>query len=399
MGPPDDEPGGPIGPGEVGGDQPDQPPPRIAVRAPEQHRSWAQRHQYLLVGVAVVLLLAGVGLGLHIADFFWNSNSKGHALVSKYNHKAHQASAGGACVAAPLGDAVTGPQGLVEAPVIGLKAPVEAGDDDNVLNVAVGHVTGSSWPNAPGTTLLAAHDVSYFSRIDKLNPGQRVLFATPCDLYVYRVTGHSVVRAGSPVFSDPSSSIMVLETCYPLNALFITSQRYLVTAALQEVLVKSTKVPTALAAPEAPAVPAPPPLLAQGLTLDNNDVQLATLGLTGSPASSWQQGPAPLVDEAAVLAEYFGGLRSAEQNQPTWWTSLAPNTPFSSAQPLIGAHMSYTGSLTPTLAVDGSTLTGGTIDVTVSVSGGSAPGRYALHVVETVSNNELQITQWSFQPQ
>lgn len=399
MNPPDDE--QPRTPEDgISDDGPSpQPPPRIAVRNRQPHRTWVQRHQYLTVGVAVVFVLAGLGIGLHIADFFWNSSSKGHALIHQFNKKAQKATATGACTATPLSDTVTGPQGLVEAPIINLKAPVEAGDDDNVLNVAVGHVTGSSWPSQPGTTLLAAHDVSYFSKIDQLVSGQEVLFATPCDTYVYRVTGHSIVRAGSPIYSDPSQSIMILETCYPLNALFITSQRYLVTASLAEVEVKPSTVPTTVTAPVAPAVPAPSALLAQGLTLDNNEVQLATLSLTGSPGSSWQQGPAPLVDEAAVLAEYFGGLRSAEQNQLTWWASLAPGTPFTEAQPLIGARMSYTGSLTPSLNVDGSLFTGGSIDVTVAVGGGSAPGEYALHVVEVVTNNKLQITQWSMTKQ
>jgi sortase A len=401
MSPPDDD--QPSTPDDGIGDEGSspQPPPRIAARGARPHRSWIQRHQYLTVGVAVVLVLAGVGIGLHIADFFWNSSSKGHALIHQYNKNAHRATATptGACVATPLSDTVTGPQGLVEAPIIALKAPVEAGEDDSVLNVAVGHVTGSSWPSQPGTTLLAAHDVSYFSKIDQLGSGQEVLFTTPCDTYVYRVTGHSIVQAGSPIYSDPSHSIMILETCYPLNALFITSQRYLVTASLSEVVVKRSNVPTAISAPAAPAVPAPPPLLAQGLTLDQNDVQLATLNLTGSPASSWQQGPAPLVDEAAVLAEFFGGLRSAEQNQPTWWASLAPDTPFTAAQPLIGARLNYAGSLSPTLSANGSTLTGGSIDVVISVTGGSAPGHYALHVEEAVSKNELLITRWSLQPQ
>jgi sortase A len=104
------------------------------------------------------------------------------------------------------------------------------------------------WPDAPGTTLLAAHDVSYFSQIDKLQVGQTVKFLTPCVTYLYRVTGHSIVVAGSPVYTSPSQSLLVLETCYPLNALFIMSQRYLVTASLERNESRGATVPAVLPA-------------------------------------------------------------------------------------------------------------------------------------------------------
>ena len=324
-------------------------------------------------GVAIVAIVAGLGIGVHIGSFYLRSSSQGAALKRQFHHKVHQVqTAHASCTA--LGDSVPGPQGLVQASSIGLSAPVEAGDDDSVLNVAVGHITGSAWPDEPGTTLLAAHDVSYFSQIDKLQVGQTITFSTPCITYVYTVTRHQIVAAGSPLYSTASQSLLVLETCYPLNALFITSQRYLVTASLQRDVSSVTTVPAILPVPTAPTVPAPAPLAAQGLTLDDNDVQLGELAVTGAPSTQWQQGPEPLSDEAAALADYFAGLRSAEQVQATWWAQLAPSVPFTDSQSLQGAHMSYTGSLTPTLVADGSTLAGADIDVGVDVSGGARPG-------------------------
>ena len=371
---------------------------RGSARLARGRRSWVRRHRYLTVGMGVVLILAALGIGLHIADFYAQSSSKGAALIQRFHHQESEAKQHPVSCQA-LGDTVSGPQALVEAPAIGLTAPVEAGTDDAVLNVAVGHVSGSAWPNQPGTTLLAAHDVSYFSGIDQLAPGQSVMFTTPCDTYLYRVTGHSIVAEGSPLYSSPSHSLLILETCYPLNALFITSQRYLVTASLTRVEIRRSSVPSELSAPAAPTVPAPAPLAAQGLTLDQNNVQLGVLNLAGTPSDQWRQGPEPMADEAAALADYFAGLRSAEQNQAQWWEQLAPNAPFTQAAPLQGAQMSYLGSLTPTLNATGSTFTGATIDVAVDVSGGSAPGRYALHVVEEVVGGALEITQWEMQPQ
>jgi sortase A len=372
-------------------EEPDEP-------ATARRVGWVHRHRWLSLAVALVLILGGLAIGTHIATFYARSASGGSGLVKQFHHQAAAAAERPAnCVA--LGDTVSGVQGLVEASTIGLNAPVEAGVDDSVLNIAVGHVPGSVWPNQPGTTLLAAHDVSYFSAIDQLNPGQIIEFATPCDTYVYRVTGHQIVAAGSPLYTTPAQSLLILETCYPLNALYITSQRYLVTASLAKVLIRGATVPSQIAQPTAPTVPAPAELAAQGLTLDQNDVQLGVLDLSGSPAVAWKQGPEPITDEAAVLADYFAGLRTAAQNQPSWWTVLAPAVPFAQSQPLQGAHMTYASSLTPTLVVQGSILTGAAIDVSVDVTGGSAPGRYALHVVESVSAGQLLITQWSMQPQ
>jgi LPXTG-site transpeptidase (sortase) family protein len=369
--------------------RPQGPPQPAPTRVP-----FLRRHRWLSLGAALVLILGGLAIGTHIASFYARSSSGGSQLLHQLHHK-QVAAAQNPVTCVALSDSVSGVQGALEATTIGLNAPVEAGVDDSVLNVAVGKVPGSVWANQPGTMLLAAHDVSYFSAIDRLQPGQTIRFATPCDTYLYRVTGHQIVAAGSPLSTSPAQSLLILETCYPLNALFITSQRYLVTASLERIVVEHAVVPSQVAQPIAPGVPAPAPLAAQGLTLDQNDVQLGVLNLAGSPASSWQQGPEPMADEAAVLADYFAGLRSALQNQPSWWSVLAPSVPFSDAGALQGAQMSYTGSLTPTLSAIGTSLTGATIDVNLDVSGGSAPGRYALHVTEDVIGGQLAITGWS----
>lgn len=345
---------------------------------------------------AVCLVVLGLGIGAHILAFYLRSSNANHALVNRYHDEASSAFGipTGLCHSPPLSDSVAGPQALVEAKSIGLVAPVEGGDDDDVLNVAVGHVPGSVWPDQPGTTLLAAHDVSYFSQIDRLAVGDTLEFATPCDTYQFTVSSHAVVSAGSPLSTTPGQSQLVLETCYPLNALFISPQRYLVFARLTKVVVSRTPVPKAVAEPAAPTVPAPTELAEQGLTLDQNEVQLNVLELGGSPSSSWTQGPAPMTDEAAALADYFAGWRSAQQDQTQWWAALA-NVPFSDAQPMAGANLSYEGSLTPTLDVEGSSFVGASIDVDIEVTGGSDPGDYALQVTETVIGSELEITGWS----
>jgi sortase A len=180
-------------------------------------------------------IAAGLGIGASIAYFYYHSDTVGHALIHSVQvqmaqaQKAARAHPTTAAHCAAFSDSVTRAQGIIEAPAISMTAPVLADDGDPQLSVAVGHVTGSAWPGGAGTGVLVAHDVSYFSRINLLQPGATVKFVTPCVTYSYRVTGHQVVASGSPLYSSPNQSILVLETCYPLDALFLAPQRFLLT--------------------------------------------------------------------------------------------------------------------------------------------------------------------------
>jgi sortase A len=363
------------------------------------HSRWWRRAGIV---VAITAIAGGLAIGGSIAWFYYHSHTVGHALVNQ-EQRAIRAASGGAVPSPANCPAFDGssaaPQGLLEAPSIGLQAPVLAGDGNDQLDVAVGHVPASAWPGQPGTTILAAHDVTYFSAIDHLWTGERVAFATPCRTYVFVVTGHQIVTSGSPVYSSPNQSLLVLETCYPLNALFITSQRYLVTAEFQGTEANGAPVGAVANLTPAPTVPAPPALTAQGLTLATNYVQLGTLDIVGTPLPSWQQGPNPLNDEGAVLSEYLGALHAAEQGRADWWGALAPSVPFTSASVLNGATISgYVVPLDPMLAVKGSQLMAAEVTTTVRVSGGAAPGIYKLVANMADPFGSLVITGWSLTP-
>jgi sortase A len=356
--------------------------------------------------VALVCIAAALIIGASIGLFYYHSSTRGHQLVAKEKQSIARTHSGSSqpsvttpvqCTA-PSDANTTSPQGLIEATSISLQAPVLGGDGDPQLNIAVGHVPGSIWPGEPGTALFAAHDVTYFSHIDGLSVGQTVKFATPCATYNYRVTGHQIVKAGSPIYTSPLQNLMVLETCYPLNALYITPKRYLVTAELTSI--QKTGISAVLPPVATPTVPAPAALASQGLTLATNKLFLGTLSLQGSPSLSWSQSPAPIDDEAAVISEYFGALRSAEQEQPSWWQSLTTSqVPFSDSMPLHNAAISsYSGQVDPVLSVNGHTLTGASLSLTERIGGGSAPGLYQLLVTFSVEHGTLLITQWKMTP-
>jgi sortase A len=349
----------------------------------------------VLAGVSVLSIGAGAAIAVHIGAFFVHSSVAGGALMGRERKAITAASGMAAACEATRGDATAGggnPDGLLEAPALGLVAPVLQGTGDAVLGEAVGHDPASVWPGQQGTSVLSAHDVTWFSRIAQLKPGNEVRYVTPCWTYEYTVTSHAVVTAGSPVYNTGTARL-VLDTCYPLDALYITSTRYLVYASL---VGTSPTHPTA-AVPGSwpvPAVPAPAQLAAQGLSLTQNPTPLGTLGLTGSPSPAWTQSSAPFDFEAAALAEYFGIAHSAAQGEDAWWADLAPSVPVSAVGALWGGQISaYDSPLEITLRAVGTKSAAATLAATVTITGPDGTGSYDLTVTETVSGGTLLVSQ------
>lgn len=337
---------------------------------------------------------AGIAIGAHIGWFLLSSSEHGAALVRQERNSIAAAGRAGKVDACATLPGARAPRGLLEVPVLGLQAPVLQGTSDAVLNEAVGHDPASAWPGSPGTSVLSAHDVTWFSSIGRLRTGNVIRYVTPCRTYVYQVTSHDIVAAGSAVYTTAAARI-VLDTCYPFNALYLTGTRYLVYADLTEAIPThplSARPPGGAV----PRVPAPAPLAAQGLGLGQNNAPLGTLGLTGSPSPAWRQSNAPLNDEAAALAAYFGVVRSAEQARSSWWASLAPSVPASAAGPLWnGTLTSYGTAVKIGLRVDGSTMKGATVSAVVTAG---PAGAYDLTVDEQVRGGDLFVTGFAMRP-
>jgi sortase A len=293
--------------------------------------------------------------------------------------------------------------GVLEIPALRLTAPVEEGTTDATLAVAVGHDGTSVWPGTAGTAVLLAHDVSYFVHLDQLQPGDKLVYRTACTTVAYTVTGQQVVQQGTPV-PGSSSPTLVLDTCYPPNALFFTTQRLLVTAT-ETSDTAAGAAPAAGAGVTAPAqgqasytVPAPPALVAQGLTLQQNEAPMGTMTLSGDTSPGWEQSPGPLALEAAALEAYFGGIDSAEQGQTAWWAAIA-QPGVAPPVPLRGGEITgHTSPLDVTITSTGGSPSSVALTTTVTVSGGAAPGTYAESVTEPVQGSTVLIGGWSMTP-
>lgn len=224
-----------------------------------------------------------------------------------------------------------GEMGVLVVPALGLVAPVLNGVSDGVLNVAVGHDPETPVPGKPGEAILEAHDVSYFTDLDRLRQGDEVIWAVRCRRWVFRVTEKTVSVPGAFLPTPESGAGLALITCWPTDALFWTADRFVV----ETTLIASSSAST-LGPSRAPAidlqVPAPRALVQLGLGLNDNPVVLGTLQVVGSPASTWRLGPGPLDAARVGLEAYIALRRTAALGNRRWWSALTlPGVPLPSS--------------------------------------------------------------------
>lgn len=374
--------------------------PRSRGRYVPAHRRRKKRRRPVLAVVSSAAIVAGLAVAADIGWFYVKSDTTGGGLLAK--EKAAIAAANPPVVAdkssapttacAPSVPQRGGVGGIVSASGIGLQAPVVQGQADAQLAVAVGHDSKSVWPGQPGTAVLAAHDVSWFSRIDQLAVGSTIEYQTTCATYYFTVSAHKIVATGSPVYNTSNPSL-VLSTCYPLDALWITSKRYLVYAELTKVVAGGAvaTVPSPSAGAITTSLPAD--LVASVAARVTTSAPLGPLTLNGNPTSAWAQSDEPINAAGSALQLYFGTLQLAAQRNYAGFEEAAPGL---SAGALWGETVSATvGSVSPTLQVDGTTVTGATVASEVRLSDGAL---YNVKMNATVTSGRLSVTQLVLSP-
>ncbi|HEY4928595.1 MAG TPA: class D sortase [Acidimicrobiales bacterium] len=386
--------------------------PRRHVHSRKRVGHWPRR---LVAIIGVASIVVGAVIGVQIYRYHVHTDRVGTELIRREQRALAAAGESKACtdpvtaagagnlnvptdgLAATSAPVATGSQpnvdALLQVPAVGLVAPVVDGTGEAELSVAVGHVKASSWPGPTGTTVLEAHDVTWFNHLDQLKFGDAMIVKTPCHTFTYTVGSSHVVAAGTPVLQTVASQLLLV-TCYPLDALSLTTQRLVVTAGLTSIVDHGAK-PGSVAAPTAPVVPAPAALADQGLDLAHNPAPMGTLSISGTPTAAWQQSSAPLDDENAVVALYFAALRSAEQHQPLWWSAVAPSVPLDVTKALVGATVAHNDStFDPVLDVTGVTFTGASLTTMPELVGGPDPGRYRITMTATDTGGVLEVTGW-----
>jgi len=130
------------------------------------------------------------------------------------------------------GDAVA----RLRIPRLGLKGIIVNGTDPNSLKRGPGRYLGSAMPGEGELVYVAGHRTTYgapFSRIDKLQKGDRVFVELPYATIEYAITGHRIVAATElSVLKSKGREELALQACHPR---FFASQRYIAYAKLVDV--------------------------------------------------------------------------------------------------------------------------------------------------------------------
>ncbi len=116
-------------------------------------------------------------------------------------------------------------------PALHLTVPVVQGTTTALLLLAPGHYTGSVLPGESGTSVIAAHNATFFRHINQLRTGDHIVIRTTRGTFTFAVDNKRIVSdtAGLPNTNTPT---LDLEACCPLDALYFTSDRYVVFAQL-----------------------------------------------------------------------------------------------------------------------------------------------------------------------
>ena len=371
-----------------------------------------RRHRiptWALVGTSAALLALAGGIVVHIERFYARSARVGSALVASEQRSI----AGSGGHPAPIGrrgpSATTttaaagrpassckapngsGAVGLLEIARIGLVAPIVQGDSEARLAVAVGHDPGSDWPGGGGTVVLDGHDVTWFHHLPELPRGATIKIVESCATWTYRVVGAKVVVAGTPVAERPG--LLALVTCYPLDALFFTDRRYLLTATH----IAGPTATTGSAAGKTVSFPVPaagvPAPWSSSDTLADNPTPLGTLDVGGTPTRRWSESPAPLTAAGHAQEAFWAALRQAEASTSTWrrthpQAAVTPAVAALASQQVTG----FLADMGTTLQVTSNRVTGATITDDVTLSDGRTANITARLAVEAGAFNVVSWT-------
>lgn len=316
---------------------------RTSPRTPRHGHPRRPVQTLICTVLGLSLIAIGVALIVHVHDYKQHAKTEAARLARTVAAPTPTSTREIRCTApqpsrpTPAGTA----RAVLTIPAIGLTAPILAGTSDTALDVGVGHLDTSRWPNQGGTGVLEAHNVTFFTHLPNLHPGDPVTITSRCRSWTYTVTNGRTVHSGTPIPNLPAPTL-VLVTCWPTNALYYTNTRYVVTASLAHA---SNAAPTLPPAPKREHITAaiPKALAARNLDANSNGIYLGTLtnhntDTAGKPATVvvFQQGnQAHRILVAARIA--------ATEHRRDWWHTLAPHVPWKQAHLLTGG--TWTGSL------------------------------------------------------
>lgn len=347
------------------------------------------------IALSIILILVGAGIFAHIRWYMHHAGAAAAKLkqgVTRETVKAVQP--GGKCVAPPPSQGNgSSARMLIDIPAVSLSAPVVAGTAESQLDVAVGHLDASSWPDQGGTVVLEAHDVTFFRELDRLKQGTAIQLSAPCRSWAYTVSEHRVVAAGTPI-TKTSQPRLVLVTCWPTDALYLTNKRYLVVA---DMVTAETTTQSVKASAVPPSFVAMPPALPPGVSTDDVSpdamgVPLGRLWVDPAMDPRWRTSDAPLQASAAALRVFGAALLALRGNHDDWWPIIGPTVSPHARAGFVGQPQ-WVGLVDVREVGSGTTLNSIVLQATVELR----RRRYALTVTTAPVHARFMIVDWKLE--
>lgn len=192
------------------------------------------KHRRIIIGSVFIGL--GLCLILSIPYFFFTSHQSETKLLHDYNQKISVKATKEKTSQKPPGQkapsAAIEATGKITIKSLSLEVPIVEGTDNSALAKGAGHLSTSVQPGEKGTSILAAHNITFFKTIGRLKVNDTIQVDTKTGTYDFRVYNTKIVHTGDPVYQTETPSL-VLETCYPFTTLQTTPYRYLVFASIQ----------------------------------------------------------------------------------------------------------------------------------------------------------------------
>ena len=109
--------------------------------------------------------------------------------------------------------------GEIRIPKIGLVHPIYEGVTLTVIDNGPGHWPGSAAPGQLGNAVFAGHRVTHshpFRNVDKLVPGDEIIFVMPNGTFTYKMTKQQIVKPADTWIVNPTQTATVtLFACHP----------------------------------------------------------------------------------------------------------------------------------------------------------------------------------------
>ena len=237
-----------------------------------------------LLGISLIAAGAIVlALPLLFIGYAWLGQARLRAAAPDWKQSVRRREAAAALTALTQPEPAPGAVAAdLRIPRLGLNLAVLQGTSDQILTVAPGHEPQSVMPGSPGTAVIVAHNLTFFRNIDTRQRGDPLTVQTAAGTFTFRVTGHRIVPADSALPNTPQASLALI-ACYPLNALYLTPQRYVVFASLTQQPHHGEPAPLPRSAAPSPTFQAtlPPALHEVPLWLSDTNLTVSSANFTG----------------------------------------------------------------------------------------------------------------------